>query len=1015
MVTNVIKVIGSRIAPNPIEVDYWVDTRTNPYGADIKYHNGIDWVNLFKSGNSEIDLSNYYTKRQVDSKLIVKADTSAVNDLFSTLNNTKADKTSTYTKSEINTLFLNFDPFDESKYYTKVEIDTKGYLTDIPAVYITEDELSAFTYDKETIDSTLATKTYVTDEIAKAALGGEVDLTGYATEQWVEGKGYLTEHQDISHLASKDYVDKGIADLVDGAPETLNTLNEISEALKENEDVVSALDKAIGSKADKTSLEGLATEEFVKEQINAIEHPTVDLTGYATEEWVEAEIAKIEPGSNVDVSTLATKTELANVEAKIPTNLSTVATSGSYDDLLDTPEIPTELLPDEEDITTYSESGSNILQFKNRDTSNGKGYVIVRKDKDIIDQFNQSNTIYEIRYDFDLDGQPLTIPDNCVLKFEGGSLSNGSIDGVFEVRTASNGILFNNIDSGFSITNHIVESEWFGEISQSVDSSIAINKSLSAAASTSVVRFPRRSFTVANSIIINKTKTIDGRNYKHRIGTNVIIPTANISVFVIGDGFLDGTLKNISIQPDSSSSQVRNYVGIEMTGCESFVVENIKIQYADIAYKLVTETQISVPTFKNISAHDCNTGMRIEGVDSGWPNGIDVKPYWFTNNYVHFHILGGQVTTIRGGSVEIGNSGTKPSWFGSSPRGIIAENDSVVNIFGCIWGENVNGSSSGYYIEASGFAKINIYGDAWISDKTLISDYAQVKYFGSAPYPKLDYARHSSGIKQQAVQYISANNASFNKSDYFCYSIDPFGNTDTANRKLQIVKLPDGRPGIQQIIKTSSSNSDSLTNYTIILKFVTKAYTHKINLLLDGTWSNTIHIQESQSTGHLSMVSGSSSKNVFFYNIKTIRNVGDYKECICIASFDHDNSRVITMDHDYNFYGTDVSFLDNITIDPYNFALTVQNDSGTNNSVVTDFILLNQVLSADDFIWWMDYMKNGGADSIKIGTTRPDTAEIGHTFFDIIDGTQYVKTAETYGTTLQSVTWKETNPSTATS
>lgn len=27
---------------------------------------------------------------------------------------------------------------------------------------------------------------------------GTVDLTGYATEKWVEDKGYLTEHQDIS-------------------------------------------------------------------------------------------------------------------------------------------------------------------------------------------------------------------------------------------------------------------------------------------------------------------------------------------------------------------------------------------------------------------------------------------------------------------------------------------------------------------------------------------------------------------------------------------------------------------------------------------------------------------------------------------------------------------------------------------------------------------------------------------------------------------------------------------------
>ena len=40
---------------------------------------------------------------------------------------------------------------------------------------------------------------------------------------------------------------------------------------------------------------------------------------------------------------------------------------------------------------------------------------------------NQPNTIYEIRYDFDLDGKTLEMPENCVLKFNGGSLRNGKL------------------------------------------------------------------------------------------------------------------------------------------------------------------------------------------------------------------------------------------------------------------------------------------------------------------------------------------------------------------------------------------------------------------------------------------------------------------------------------------------------------------------------------------------------------------------------------------------------------
>lgn len=40
---------------------------------------------------------------------------------------------------------------------------------------------------------------------------------------------------------------------------------------------------------------------------------------------------------------------------------------------------------------------------------------------------NQPNTIYEIRYDFDLYGEAVELPGGCTLKFEGGSLNNGSI------------------------------------------------------------------------------------------------------------------------------------------------------------------------------------------------------------------------------------------------------------------------------------------------------------------------------------------------------------------------------------------------------------------------------------------------------------------------------------------------------------------------------------------------------------------------------------------------------------
>ena len=36
----------------------------------------------------------------------------------------------------------------------------------------------------------------------------KTELNGLATESWVEAKNYLTEHQDISNLVTKDDFDK---------------------------------------------------------------------------------------------------------------------------------------------------------------------------------------------------------------------------------------------------------------------------------------------------------------------------------------------------------------------------------------------------------------------------------------------------------------------------------------------------------------------------------------------------------------------------------------------------------------------------------------------------------------------------------------------------------------------------------------------------------------------------------------------------------------------------------------
>lgn len=84
----------------------------------------------------------------------------------------------------------------------------------------------------------------------------------------------------------------------------------------------------------------------------------------------------------------------------------------------------TQVEADNEDLVAIN----NKLKLKDRPTAvNQKGYKILRKGVSLASQMTNVNTIYEVRYAFDLGGGTLTIPSGSILKFDGGKISNGQI------------------------------------------------------------------------------------------------------------------------------------------------------------------------------------------------------------------------------------------------------------------------------------------------------------------------------------------------------------------------------------------------------------------------------------------------------------------------------------------------------------------------------------------------------------------------------------------------------------
>lgn len=100
-------------------------------------------------------------------------------------------------------------------------------------------------------------------------------------------------------------------------------------------------------------------------------------------------------------------------------------------------------LADDEDLVSV-DKGENlsVLKFADRaynlETHIGMGYKILRRNiidgKNMLtqDMVNQPHTIYMIQYDFDLDGATITLPEGCMFDFQGGSISNGFLEGKIE-------------------------------------------------------------------------------------------------------------------------------------------------------------------------------------------------------------------------------------------------------------------------------------------------------------------------------------------------------------------------------------------------------------------------------------------------------------------------------------------------------------------------------------------------------------------------------------------------------
>lgn len=81
--------------------------------------------------------------------------------------------------------------------------------------------------------------------------------------------------------AMETYVGQRLSELINGAPETADTLKELSDLINTNKDVIDALNTAIGNKVDKVTGKGLSTNDFTTALLTKLNGITTGATKVA--------------------------------------------------------------------------------------------------------------------------------------------------------------------------------------------------------------------------------------------------------------------------------------------------------------------------------------------------------------------------------------------------------------------------------------------------------------------------------------------------------------------------------------------------------------------------------------------------------------------------------------------------------------------------------------------------------------------------------------------------------------
>lgn len=249
-------------------------------------------------------------------------------------------------------------------------------------------------------------------------------------------------------------------------------------------------------------------------------------------------------------------------------------------------------------------SSGQIEEANRESSSTSLGYKILRLENGAIlsqEMINEPNTIYEIRYGFDLNNQTITIPEGCVLRFNGGSISNGIIN--FSNTTLSGDINITSNVTG-NILNNFANIIWFGA-KENTDSTHAIQNAINVCNRVYIPKVSEGAlFIIQEDIYINKPTQIYGE-LGNKIGNLEDIATLTLFKVVNTEHvyFYNLNLTNGTASTEKVTREISGAINID--NCTDIIIDNCKIDnifgHWGVKVRNTTDIKVEHTSFSNIT------------------------------------------------------------------------------------------------------------------------------------------------------------------------------------------------------------------------------------------------------------------------------------------------------------------------------------------------------------------------------------------------------------------------------